>query len=98
MHTLLVTSAGLAVLLVFGLIAQRRQRQSLGSGADAMRAFIWVWLVASLANLMMGVFVAGVSFTIELGVFVIVFGVPAAIAWLLGRRAKAQAIAARASS
>lgn len=94
MHTLLVTSAGLAVLAVFVLLAQRRQRQAPGRGADAMRAFIWLWLIASLANLLMGVLVAGVSFTVELGVFVIVFGVPAAVAWLFGRRAKARAAAA----
>ena len=84
MHMMAVTVAGLALLFVFVLVSRIANRS--GGGAGGARIFIWVWLLIAGANGLVGAFRAGISPLIEIGVFVVVFGVPAAIAWLAAKK------------
>ena len=80
MHTLTMVAGGLVALAVFALVARL-----LGRGAAyGARVFIWPWLAVSVANMLVGVYRANIPFSVELPVLVIVFGVPAAIAWFIG--------------
>ena len=82
MHTLMMVTAGFVALAVFVVVARL-----LGKGAAAgARSFIWPWLAASVGNMLVGVYRAGIPFSVELPVLVVVFGVPAAIAWYIGYR------------
>jgi hypothetical protein len=85
MHTLRMTIIGLLLLGVFVLGARLRNR-SQDRRTDGAWIFIWVWLVVALANLMVGVFVAGIPLLTEILVLIVVFGIPAAAAWYLSRR------------
>ncbi len=62
----------------------------LWGGAIRLRAaallFVAVWFVATAANLYVGVTRAGYSFREELPIFLLLFGVPAAVALLLRSR------------
>jgi hypothetical protein len=86
MHIVTLIAAGLVLLalLVVGtmLIGQGRRM------ADAARLFIWLWLTASIVNGIIGVVRAGIPVINEIAAFVPIFGVPAAVAWLLARRLK----------
>jgi hypothetical protein len=79
MHILMVTVAGLVVLAAFyfgaGLVGK--------TGAAAAFAFIWVWLAAAIVNAIFGVVRAGIPVINEIGAFIPIFGIPAAIAWYL---------------
>ena len=81
MHILMVTIAGLILLAIMhygpGLIGQ--------SFAGASW-FIWVWLVLAIANGLYGHFRAGIPLINEIGAFISIFGIPAALAWYLMRR------------
>ena len=87
MHTLTMVLGGLLALGVFVLAAVLLGR-SAGAGA---RVFLWPWLAASLVNMLLGVYWANVPFSVELLVLVVVFGVPAALAWYVARRFRALA-------
>ncbi|MES1194465.1 MAG: hypothetical protein ABUL65_01135, partial [Opitutus sp.] len=77
MHTLIITAGGLSLLsLILGLAKDR--------GAAARR-FIPFWGLISFLHLGYGVGVHHYGFLEELGVHVIVFGVPAAAAYGVGR-------------
>lgn len=84
MHMMNVTLAGLAALFLFVLVSRLANRD--GGGAGGARIFIWVWLVAAAANGIVGVVRAGISPLVEIGVFFVVFGIPAASAWFAARR------------
>jgi hypothetical protein len=45
-----------------------------------------VWLLISIANGVVGVVQAGIPVLNEIGAFIPIFGVPAAVAWYLSRR------------
>jgi hypothetical protein len=82
MHTLMLVAGGLVALGIFVLAAIL-----LGKGAAAgARVFMWPWLAASLLNMLVGLYWAGIPLRIELPVLAVVFGVPAGIAWLVARR------------
>jgi hypothetical protein len=84
----MVIVIGLVVLAGFVVFARL-----LGRGAHALdgaRPFIWVWLVASIANGVNGVLQAGIPVLNEIGAFIPIFGVPATVAWYLSRRHRAQ--------
>jgi hypothetical protein len=81
MHILIMTGAGLILLALsyFGpehLFAQK---------SDAMRAFLWVWLAISIGNGLYGHFRAGIPAINEVGAFLPIFLIPAAIAFYLMR-------------
>ncbi len=59
--------------------------------ADGARIFILPWLAAAIINMVIGVYWAGVPLSTELPVLVVVFGVPAGIAWYLARWLRARA-------
>jgi hypothetical protein len=84
MHIVMLIAAGLILLaLMVGgamLIGQGRRT------ADAARFFIWLWFAAAIVNGIIGVTRAGIPVINEIGAFVPIFGVPAAVAWLLARR------------
>ncbi len=84
MHIVMLVAAGLILLalLVMGafLIGQGRHM------GDAARLFIWLWLAAAAVNGIIGVVRAGIPIINEIAAFVPIFGVPAAVAWLLARR------------
>jgi hypothetical protein len=82
MHTLIMVAGGLGALAAFALGATLFKR----TPADGARFFVLPWLAASLVNLYLGVTRAGVPFSTEFAVLVVVFGVPAAAAWCLARK------------
>jgi hypothetical protein len=88
-HILVFTAIGLLVLAAFLLVARLLSRS--GQGVDGAQPFIWVWLMASLANGAVGVLQAGIPLLNEIGAFIPIFGVPAAAAWYLSRRKRAEA-------
>ncbi len=82
MHILTLVVVGLGALAAFyfgaALFARKRQ-----TGAAA---FVWVWLAASIVNAFVGVARAGIPVINEIGAFIPIFGVPAALAWYLAYR------------
>ena len=85
MHTLIMIGGGLVALGVFVLFAILIKRPA----ADGARLFIVPWLAASIYNLYLGMTRAGIPFSVELPILVVVFGVPAAVAWLVMRHGSA---------
>jgi hypothetical protein len=85
MHTLQMILAGLVLLALFVGIAKFLPRPS-WTVARAVQMFIPVWAIVALGNMVVGMFWAGIPFLTELAVLAVVFGVPAAAAWFLGRR------------
>jgi hypothetical protein len=80
MHTVLVIGAGLSL---FGLCALAGWMLGGASGtARAALAFVPLWLVGAGINMYIGVTRAGYSIAAEAPIFVVVFGVPAAVALL----------------
>ena len=86
MHIAMSVAFGLIALAVFYFGARLVQR----SGQAGAAVFIWVWLVAALVNGAVGVLQAGIPLLNEIGAFIPIFGVPAAAAWYLSRRHRAQ--------
>ncbi|MGA7490084.1 MAG: hypothetical protein WBW74_24440 [Xanthobacteraceae bacterium] len=84
MHVVIFTAIGLMVLAGFVLAARLFSRQ--GHRVDGTSPFIWVWLIAAVANGAVGVLQAGIPLINEIGAFIPIFGVPAAMAWYLSRR------------
>jgi len=84
MHTLTMTLAGLAMLAVFVGVAKLMNNPS-WSMTRAAQVFIPFWLVIAVGTMLVGMLSAGIPFLTELVVLVVVFGLPAAVAWPLGR-------------
>jgi hypothetical protein len=82
MHILMMVVGGLVALGVFILAAVLLGRTL----ADGARVFIFPWLVAALVNMGLGVYWANIPVSVEIPVLLVVFGVPAGVAWLLARR------------
>ena len=81
MHTLMWVVSGLIALGIFVLAAVLLGR----SIADGARVFLLPWLAASVVNMLLGLYWANVPFSTELPVLVVVFGVPAAVAWFVAK-------------
>jgi hypothetical protein len=79
MHILMLVIAGLVVLAVFFFGARLLNWR----GQAGAAVFIWVWLVASIVNGAIGVVHAGIPVINEIGAFIPIFGIPAALAWYL---------------
>jgi hypothetical protein len=82
MHILTLVIFGLGALAVFFFGARLFGR----SGQAGVAAFIPVWLIAALLNGAVGVMRVGIPLTNEIGAFIPIFGIPAAVAWYLARR------------
>lgn len=76
-HTVMMLLAGLALLILL--------RLTIRDAARATRLFLFLWLVVSVGNLLVGVLHAGYGWTEEAGIWLVVFGVPAALALLIAR-------------
>jgi hypothetical protein len=88
MHTLRMVAGGLVALGIF-MLAARLLGRSAGDGA---RIFILPWLAAAVINMLIGVYWAGIAWSVELPVLAAVFGVPAAVAWYLSRWLRNRAV------
>ena len=82
MHIVIVTVIGLVVLAAFFFGANLIGR----SGSSGASVFIWVWLAAAIGNGVFGVVRAGIPVLNEVGAFIPIYGIPAAIAWYLAFR------------
>jgi hypothetical protein len=82
MHIVIVTVGGLIALAMFYLGA----RMFGWAPATGAFVFIWAWLAASLLNGAVGVLKAGIPLINEAGAFIVIFGIPAAAAWILAYR------------
>src|SRR3546814_16206142 len=71
-HTAIMLMAGIALLI--GL------RFAMRDPGAATRRFLWLWLLISLGNLVVGVVHAGYGLGEEAVVWLLVFGVPAGLA------------------
>jgi hypothetical protein len=89
MHTLRLTLIGLILLSVFVFVAAQINQRNNRRGVNGARIFIGVWLVVSTLNFIVGVVVAGYSVATEVAVHVVVFGLPAGVAWYLSRKRRA---------
>lgn len=78
MHTIMIISGGLVLLIAF-LVGGR----VLGATAKGALLFVPVWLVGAAINMWVGINHAGYTFVAELPIFMIVFGLPAALALLV---------------
>ncbi len=76
-HTAMMLLAGILLLVLIRLI----QRDA----ARATRLFLILWLTVSIGNLLVGVWYAGYGWGEEAVIWLLVFGLPAAIA-LAARR------------
>ena len=84
MHTLRMTVFGFIVLAIF-LLGARMLNRGQDKKIDGAWIFIWVWLVAAVINMLVGVFAAGIPLIVEIPVLAVVFGLPAVVAWYLSR-------------
>jgi hypothetical protein len=83
MRTAIIIAIGFAALglcLGAGYLSGGVPRMKTGA-----LVFIALWLVAAGANMYLGVARAGYSFMEELPIFLLIFGVPTAVAFLLQR-------------
>ena len=81
MHILMFVVIGAALLAVM-----HYGPRFAGFAFDGAWIFIWVWLAISIVNGFYGHFRAGIPIINEIGAFVPIFGIPAALAWYLMRR------------
>jgi hypothetical protein len=83
-YVLLFVIYGLIALAATLVIAWLLGRN--GWAIDGARIFIGLWLIAALLNGVVGVFYAQVPLLNEAAAFVVIFGIPAAVAFYLSRR------------
>lgn len=76
-HTAMMLLAGILLLVLIRLI----QRDP----ARATRLFLILWLIVSIGNLLVGVLHAGYGWGEEAAIWLLVFGLPAAIALAVRR-------------
>ncbi|HEX2442812.1 MAG TPA: hypothetical protein VHJ77_02620 [Vicinamibacterales bacterium] len=84
MHTLFVIAAGFGLLGLCSVVG--RMLAGAPGVATAALVFLPVWLVGAAINMYLGVTRAGYSVAAEAPIFVIVFGVPAAVAFFTWMR------------
>lgn len=85
MHTIMVIGVGLVLLAVFLLAGRALGGGSPAAAAKAVPWFIPLWLAATALNFFIGT-QHGHSAAEELPIALVVFGVPAAAAFLFRRR------------
>jgi hypothetical protein len=87
MRTLLLVAAGLVLALVFHSTGAALRRR--GRGVDGAGLFIAIWLAVASVDFWVGV-ETGNGVALELGVHLLIFALPAALAWYLARRPTAR--------
>jgi len=83
MRTALFLVAGFLLLAAFLLLGRLFSANYPGATLQAAIAFVALWLVVAGANMWVGVAKAGYSATEELPIFLLIFGLPAAVAIVL---------------
>jgi len=83
MRTALFLVAGFLLLAAFLLLGRLFSANYPGATLQATIAFVALWLVVAGANMWVGVAKAGYSATEELPIFLLIFGLPAAVAIVL---------------
>ena len=76
-HTVIMLIAGVALLIVLRLFVRDKAR--------ATFAFLFLWLIVSVGNLLVGVLSAGYGWGEELLMWLLVFGTPAVLALVAAR-------------
>lgn len=82
MRTLIIIVGGLVLWGIF----MGGFRMLRAKAATALWAFIAVWFVIAAANMWTGISQAGYSFAEELPIFLVIFLIPAALAFAMRRR------------
>jgi hypothetical protein len=82
-HTIKVIAGGFALLAVCLLVGRLIAGAGFSGVVGGARIFIGLWLVIAGINMWIGVSQAGYSVADEAPIFLVVFGVPAAVAGLL---------------
>ncbi|WP_394780182.1 hypothetical protein [Undibacterium sp.] len=80
MHTAIVLFFSVVLLGVCHILARKLAATSAGAIRLATMIFLPLWLVVAGCNMWMGVAGAGYTVAEELPMFVLIFGLPAAIA------------------
>jgi hypothetical protein len=83
MRTALFLVAGLLLLAASLLLGRLFSTNYPGATIAATVAYVALWLVIAAVNMWVGVTKAGYSFTEELPIFLLIFGLPAAVAVIL---------------
>ena len=83
MRTALFLAAGVLLLGGFLLLGRLFAPQYPDAPRVATLAYIAVWLVVAAVNMWLGVAKAGYSIGEELPIFLLIFLVPAALAWVV---------------
>jgi hypothetical protein len=83
MRTALFLLAGLLLLAASLLLGRLFSANYAGATAAATGAYVALWFVIAGVNMWVGVAKAGYSFTEELPIFLLIFGLPAAVAIIL---------------
>lgn len=86
MRTAIIIVVGLAIWGVSIGLAKRFGKPGGTAVEDATLAFITLWLLASATAMWVGMTRAGYTWQEELPVFTLIFGVPAAVAYLVRKR------------
>jgi hypothetical protein len=91
MRTLLMTVIGVAFAVAFDIVVAALHQRGKSRRNDGALLFIWIWLAITIVDLWVGV-EEGHAVSLELGVHVLIFIVPAAAAWYLSRRRQASTV------
>ena len=83
MRTALFLVSGLLLLAAFLLLGRLFSANYPGAAVQATVAYVALWFVIAGANMWVGVAKAGYSTAEELPIFLLIFGLPAAVAILL---------------
>lgn len=76
-HTAIMLLAGLGLLILL--------RLTIRDAARATRLFLPLWLIVSVGNLLVGVLYAGYGWAEEAVIWLLVFGLPAVVAFATRR-------------
>ena len=79
MHIVIAVMVGVILLAAFFFVSSLIGK----GGPSGAFAFIWVWLIASIANGVYGVVNAAIPVLSEIGAFIPIYGIPTVIAWYL---------------
>ena len=86
MRTAIAMLIGIVAVFCFLAVASSVNKNRRKQAIDGARWFIWTWLAVTVIDFIVGVG-AGHGVALELGVHLLIFAVPAALAWYLrGRR------------
>lgn len=86
MRTALIILSGLLAWAICVLLARRLGKPGGTAVAEATLAFVTVWFLVAATNMWIGMTRAGYTLAEELPVFLIIFGIPAAVATIVKRR------------